>query len=126
MDSTFPNGNPDVRINRIDVLSDAWYTLRRADFAYRDATGNWNNEQREAYDRGNGATILLVDWDRQTVVLTRQFRMPAYLNGHNDGMLIEAPLGCSTPTTPRQRYDAKPKRRPATESGRSSDSSSCS
>ena len=93
MDSTFPNGNPDVRINRIDVLSDAWYTLRRADFAYRDATGNWNNEQREAYDRGNGATILLVDWGRQTVVLTRQFRMPAYLNGHKDGMLIEAPAG---------------------------------
>ena len=93
MDSTFPNGNPDVRINRIDVLSDAWYTLRRADFDYRDATGNWNNEQREAYDRGNGATILLVDWGRQTVVLTRQFRMPAYLNGHKDGMLIEAPAG---------------------------------
>lgn len=93
MPSRLPNANRDVRINTIDVLSDAWYTLRRVDFDYRDASGNWSNQQREAYDRGNGATILLVDWDRQTVVLTRQFRMPAYLNGHADGMLIEAPAG---------------------------------
>jgi len=93
MDPTLPSGNQDVRINRIDVLSDAWYTLRRIDFDHRDASGTWNNQQREAYDRGNGATILLVDWGRETVVLTRQFRMPAYVNGHSDGMLIEAPAG---------------------------------
>jgi nudix-type nucleoside diphosphatase (YffH/AdpP family) len=90
---TPPTGNGDVRINRVDVLSDAWYTLRRVDFDYRDADGHWSRHQREAYDRGNGATILLVDWDRRTVVLIRQFRMPAYLNGHPDGMLIEAPGG---------------------------------
>ena len=88
-----PSANPDVRINRIDVLSDAWYTLRRVDFEVRNSSGDWSNQQREAYDRGNGATILLVDWNRETVVLTRQFRMPAYLNGHHDGMLIEAPAG---------------------------------
>ena len=93
MTSNLPTGNPDVRINQVEVLSDAWYTLRRIDFDYRDANGQWNTQQREAYDRGNGATILLVDWDRETVVLTRQFRMPAYLNGHVDGMLIEAPAG---------------------------------
>lgn len=91
--SNLPTGNQDVRINHVDVLSDAWYTLRRVDFDYRDASGQWNNQQREAYDRGNGATILLVDWSRQTVVLTRQFRMPAYVNGHTDGMLIETPAG---------------------------------
>lgn len=93
MSSSWPATNPDVRIKRIDVLSDSWYTLRRVDFDYRDAHGRWSATQREAYDRGNGATILLVDWSRERVVLTRQFRMPAYLNGHDDGMLIEAAAG---------------------------------
>ncbi len=88
-----PDSNPNVRIERVDVLSDSWYTLRRVEFDYRSANGEWARHQREAYDRGNGATILLVDWERETVVLTRQFRVPAYLNGHPDGMLIEAPAG---------------------------------
>ena len=93
MTSTLPNGNQNVRINQVDVLSDSWYTLRRVDFDYRDARGHWQTQQREAYDRGNGATVLLIDWDRQTVVFTRQFRMPVYLNGQRDGMLIETPAG---------------------------------
>lgn len=93
MDSTNVARNADVRVNRIDVLSDAWYTLRRVDFDYRGTDGSWRNQQREAYDRGNGATILLIDWTREMVVLTRQFRMPAFMNGHRDGMLIEAPAG---------------------------------
>ncbi len=90
---TVPDSNPRVRINAVDVLSDNWYTLRKIDFDYRDRSGNWSTQQREAYDRGNGATVLLVDWTRRTVVLTRQFRMPAYVNDHPDGMLIEAPAG---------------------------------
>lgn len=93
MAPTWPETNPDIRINQIDVLSDAWYTLRRVDFDQRDRGGQWHHAQREAYDRGNGAAILLVDWTRETVVLTRQFRMPAYLNGHVDGMLVEAAAG---------------------------------
>ncbi|MEO1058985.1 MAG: NUDIX domain-containing protein [Actinomycetota bacterium] len=93
MSSEVPATNPDVRINRVDVLSDAWYTLRRVDFDYRDSTGGWSSQQREAYDRGNGATLLLVDWGNERVVLTRQFRMPAYLNGHASGMLIETAAG---------------------------------
>lgn len=87
------HGNPNVRMDTVEVLSDNWYVLRRATFGYRDRSGRWTTQQREAYDRGNGATILLVDWDRTTVVLTRQFRLPAYLNGHPDGMLVEAPAG---------------------------------
>ena len=59
----------------------------------RAATGSGRTQQREAYDRGNGATILLRDETRDTVLLTRQFRLPAYLNGHPDGMLLEAPAG---------------------------------
>jgi nudix-type nucleoside diphosphatase (YffH/AdpP family) len=93
MTTALPNGNPDVRINRVEVLSDAWYMLRRVDFDHRQSGGEWSNQQREAYDRGNGATILLVNWEHETIILTRQFRMPAYMNGHPDGMMIEAAAG---------------------------------
>ena len=77
----------------IEVLSDNWYTLRKATFDFQGPDGQWRTEHREAYDRGNGATVLLYDPDRGTIVLTRQFRMPAFLNDHPDGMLIETPGG---------------------------------
>jgi nudix-type nucleoside diphosphatase (YffH/AdpP family) len=86
-------GNPRVRLVGTEVLSDAWYVLRRTTFDLQRRDGSWTREQREAYDRGNGATILLYDPDRGTVLLTRQFRLPAYVNGHPDGMLLEAPAG---------------------------------
>jgi nudix-type nucleoside diphosphatase (YffH/AdpP family) len=89
----FPTSNPRVRITDLTVLSDNWYILRRATFDYRDSSGRWTSQSREAYDRGNGAAALLVDPERRTIILTRQFRLPAYLNGHPDGMLIEAPAG---------------------------------
>jgi nudix-type nucleoside diphosphatase (YffH/AdpP family) len=89
----FPSGNPRVRIKELQVLSDNWYVLRKAIFEYADQRGRWSLQEREAYDRGNGATILLIDPEQSTVLLTRQFRMPAYLNGHADGMLIESPAG---------------------------------
>ena len=60
----------------IEVLSDNWYTLRKATFDFQGPDGRWRTEQREAYDRGNGATVLLHDPDRGTIVLTRQFRLP--------------------------------------------------
>jgi nudix-type nucleoside diphosphatase (YffH/AdpP family) len=88
-----PTTNRRVRITRIEVLSDNWYTLRKATFEFQHRDGTWSTQHREAYDRGNGATALLFDPERRTVVLTRQFRMPAYLNGHEDGMLIETPGG---------------------------------
>ena len=75
------------------LLSDAWYLLRSFTFDYQGLGGEWTEQKREVYDRGNGATILLRDETRDTVLLTRQFRLPAYLNGHPDGMLIEAPAG---------------------------------
>jgi nudix-type nucleoside diphosphatase (YffH/AdpP family) len=88
-----PQRNPRVRLRELQVLSDSWYTLRRATFDIQGRDGTWTTQHREAYDRGNGATILLRDGTRDTVLLTRQFRLPAYLNGHPDGMLIEAPAG---------------------------------
>jgi nudix-type nucleoside diphosphatase (YffH/AdpP family) len=77
----------------IEVLSDNWYTLRKASFDFQERDGSWSSQSREAYDRGNGATILLYDAAAGTILLTRQFRLPAYLNGHADGMLLEAPAG---------------------------------
>src|SRR5919107_3912560 len=88
-----PTGNSRIRPIDVEVLSDNWYVLRKATFELQRRDGTWTRQSREAYDRGNGATILLYDPDAGTVLLTRQFRWPAYVNGHPDGMLIEAPAG---------------------------------
>ena len=85
--------NERVRNLSIEVLSDHWYVLRKATFEYLHRDGTWTREVREAYDRGNGVVILLYDPDAGTVLLTRQFRLPAFVNGHPDGMLIEAAAG---------------------------------
>ncbi len=91
-----------VRLHGLTVLSDNWYVLRKADFSWRRSDGSWQRQEREAYDRGNGAAILLYDTGRRTVVLTRQFRMPAYLNGYRK-MLIEAAAGLLDDASPEDR-----------------------
>jgi nudix-type nucleoside diphosphatase (YffH/AdpP family) len=88
-----PGLNPRVRIVDVETLSDDWYVLKKTTFDYRQRDGAWSRQSRETYDRGNGATILLYDPEARTVLLTRQFRLPAYVNGHPDGMLVEAPAG---------------------------------
>ncbi len=85
--------NPDVRIRDVEVTSDGWHVLRRTTFEFRGRNGEWTTQSRETYDRGNGATILLYDPDARTLLLTRQFRLPAYVNGHPDGLLVEAAAG---------------------------------
>ena len=85
--------NPNVVIENVEVTSDGWHVLRRTTFDYRRRDGRWEIQQRETYDRGNGATILLDDPGRHTVLLTRQFRFPAYVNDHPDGMLIKTAAG---------------------------------
>ena len=86
-------GNDGVRVERVELLSSDWYVLRRTTFQLRHRDGSWSTQQRETYDRGNGATVLLYDTERRTVLLTRQFRFPAYVNGHPDGLLLEAAAG---------------------------------
>lgn len=76
-----------------ELLSDNWYSLNKVRFEYQKEDGSWETQFREAYDRGNGAVILLYNVEKETVVLTRQFRMPTYLNGNSDGMMIEACAG---------------------------------
>lgn len=75
------------------LLSDNWYTLNKYSFEYQKPNGEWSKQEREAYDRGNGSTILLYNTDKGTVILTRQFRLPTYVNGNSDGMLIETCAG---------------------------------
>ena len=86
-------GNPRVRVTDVQVLSCDWYVLRKTTFDYQHGDGHWSREQRETYDRGDGATILLYSLRRRCVLLTRQFRLPAYVNGHPDGMLLETAAG---------------------------------
>ena len=85
--------NPKINITKTEVLSDNWYVLRKVTFDYQQKNGHWHTQSREAYDRGNGAVILLYNNLSKTVILTRQFRMPSYLNGNESGMLIEACAG---------------------------------
>ncbi len=82
-----------VRNLREETLSDNWYTLKKITFDYQKKDGTWHTLSREAYDRGNGAVILLLNKVRKTVILTRQFRLPTYINGNSDGILIEACAG---------------------------------
>jgi len=85
--------NPKIKIIKSEILSDNWYTLRKITYDYQKKDGTWETQYREAYDRGNGATILLYNKLNQTVILTRQLRIPTYLNGNETGMMIEACAG---------------------------------
>ncbi len=76
-----------------ELLSDNWYILNKFTFDYQKDDGSWETQEREAYDRGNGAAILLYNLEKGTIVLTRQFRMPTYVNGNKDGMMIEVCAG---------------------------------
>ncbi|MFE6225924.1 NUDIX domain-containing protein [Streptomyces sp. NPDC057854] len=85
--------NPDVVVRDVELTSQGWHVLRRTTFDYRRRDGRWETQQRETYDRGDGAVVLPYDARRGRVLLTRQFRYPAYVNDHPDGMLVEAAAG---------------------------------
>src|SRR5260221_1652900 len=82
-----------IRIKEVKILSDNWSILKKTTLDIRRQDGSWQTITRETYDRGNGATILLFNREQKTVLLTRQFRFPAFVNGCEDGMLIEACAG---------------------------------
>jgi GDP-mannose pyrophosphatase NudK len=85
--------NINVNIEKTEILSDNWYTLKKVTFNIQKKNGSTETQSREAYDRGNGAVILLYNKVSNTVILTRQFRLPTYINGNPTGMLIEACAG---------------------------------
>ena len=83
----------DVKITNTQILSDNWYTLKKVTYTYLTKDGVVETQSREAYDRGNGAAILLYNLEKQTVILTRQFRLPTYINGNKSGMMVEVCAG---------------------------------
>ena len=93
--------NPIIKIKRTDLLSDNWYILKKVTYEYhKDQTAE--THIREVYDRGNGAAILLYNSIEKTVILTRQFRLPTYLNGNKSGMMIEVCAGLLDKDQPEQ------------------------
>lgn len=85
--------NPNITLLNTEILSDNWYTLNKVTYSVLKKDGTTETQSREAYDRGNGAVILLYNTISNTVILTRQFRLPTYINGNSTGMLIEACAG---------------------------------
>lgn len=94
--------NPTIKIQKIELLSDNWYILNKVTFDYQKKDDSWITQKREVYDRGNGAAILLYNKQQKTVILTRQFRLPTYLNGNDSGMMIEVCAGLLDEDNPEQ------------------------
>jgi len=101
-----PSVTDRIRIEKVELLSDDWYVLKKTTFNWRRRDGSWQRQSRETYDRGNGAAILLYDIERRTVVLVKQFRYPAFANGWND-LLIEVPAGLLDEASPEDRIRAE-------------------
>jgi nudix-type nucleoside diphosphatase (YffH/AdpP family) len=95
-----------LRVHSVRVLSDEHYTLKTTTFEWRRGNGEWQTQHRETYDRGNGATLLPYNLAQRTVVLVRQFRYPAYVNGYDD-LLIEAAAGQLDNASPEVRIRAE-------------------
>jgi nudix-type nucleoside diphosphatase (YffH/AdpP family) len=95
-----------IRVQNVRVLSDNWYVLKTTTLEWRRANGEWQTQHRETYDRGNGATLLPYNLTQRTVVLVRQFRYPAFVNGYND-LLIETAAGLLDNESPEVRIRAE-------------------
>ena len=95
-----------VRVKNVRLLSDNHYTLKTTTFEWRRGDGKWQVQHRETYDRGNAATVLPYNPAQRTVVLVRQFRYPAYVNGYDD-LMIEAAAGLLDDASPETRIRAE-------------------
>jgi nudix-type nucleoside diphosphatase (YffH/AdpP family) len=95
-----------IRVKDVRLLSNNHYTLKTTTFEWRRGNGEWQTQHRETYDRGNGATLLPYNLKQRTVVLVRQFRYPAYVNGHDD-LMIEAVAGLLDDESPEARIRAE-------------------
>lgn len=94
--------NPNIKITQNELLSDNWYLLNKVTFDFLQKDGTWVTQKREVYDRGNGAGILLYNREQKTVILTKQFRLPTYLNGNKTGMMVEVCAGLLDEDHPEQ------------------------
>lgn len=94
--------NPKISIQKTDLLSDNWFVLKKITYQYQQDNEPAEIHEREVYDRGNGAAILLYNSAQKTVVVTRQFRLPTYLNGNETGMMVEVCAGALDSDEPEQ------------------------
>ncbi|MBP6550555.1 MAG: GDP-mannose pyrophosphatase NudK [Flavobacterium sp.] len=94
--------DPKITIEKTELLSDNWYLLNKVTYNYQEENKSVETHIREVYDRGNGAAILLYNSSQKTVILTRQFRLPSYLNGNKTGMMIEVCAGLLDQDHPEQ------------------------
>ena len=94
--------NPEIKITQTELLSNNWYILNKVTFDYQKTDNKIITQKREVYDRGNGAAILLYNKENKTIILTRQFRLPTYLNGNQNGMMIEVCAGLLDQDEPEQ------------------------
>ncbi|OYX85370.1 MAG: GDP-mannose pyrophosphatase NudK [Flavobacteriales bacterium 32-34-25] len=94
--------DPKISIKETKLLSDNWYILNKVTFDYQKPDNSVITQQREVYDRGNGAAILLYNKTAKTIILTRQFRLPTYLNGNKSGMMVEVCAGLLDQDEPEQ------------------------
>ncbi|UFH35427.1 GDP-mannose pyrophosphatase NudK [Flavobacterium acetivorans] len=94
--------DPKIEIKKTELLSDNWYILNKVTFDYQKKDNTWITQKREVYDRGNGAAILLYNSQKKTVILTKQFRLPTYLNGNESGMMIEVCAGLLDEDNPEE------------------------
>lgn len=98
--------HPQIRNIRETLLSNNWYTLKKYTYELQRHDGSWQEQTRESYDRGNGATILLYSKAKNSIVLIRQFRFPLYITGYNN-FLIEAAAGLLDNASPEERIIAE-------------------
>jgi GDP-mannose pyrophosphatase NudK len=91
-----------VKILDEQILSNNWYTLKKYTYEIVKKDGSLQKQTREVYDRGNGAVILLYNPDSKTIILTRQFRLPSFVNGNPQGLLIEACAGLLDQDNPEE------------------------
>ena len=94
--------NPEIKVTETSLLSDNWYILNKVTFTYQKENEKIQTHVREVYDRGNGAAILLYNFTKKTVILTRQFRLPTFLNGNKSGMMIEVCAGLLDQDNPEE------------------------
>jgi nudix-type nucleoside diphosphatase (YffH/AdpP family) len=94
--------NPEIKIEKTEILSNNWYLLNKVTFDYKKEGEPWITQKREVYDRGNGAAIFLYNTATKNIILTRQFRLPTYLNGNESGMMVEVCAGMLDKDQPEQ------------------------
>jgi len=96
-----------IRVKDVKLLSDNWYVLKTTTFDYRRNNGSWQTQHRETYDRGHGAAILLYNLEKRTVILTKQFRYPAFVTNPAEGFMIEVAAGLLDEASPEDRIRAE-------------------